>query len=216
MCGFPIVMASSYEQTFLSSLTERKRKRSDISEGLERLKNVSLSELSDLCSVLSKDDILWLLQAKVPNALRLAEITRVLPSAMPRATKNTLLAYYFKTFAAVGEIDLEKFVNVLLFCTADQQKSGNDVTEMEILAPPISNCLKCKSPLLAQNKMCTVTAFSLQKGGESAMKLSCRCKDCKLNYGYSMFGNAEEGFHFYEVQRPYVEASDDVFLDRSL
>ena len=75
--------------------------------------------------------ILCLLQAKVPNARRLAEIVRALPSAMPRATKNTLLAYYFKTFAAVGEIGLEKFVNVLLFCTADQQKSGNDVTEME-------------------------------------------------------------------------------------
>ena len=69
LCGFQVVMVSSYEQTFLSSLTERKKKRSDISEGLERLKNVSLSELSDLCSVLSKDDILWLLQAEVPNAL---------------------------------------------------------------------------------------------------------------------------------------------------
>ena len=82
LCGFRIVMASPCEQTFLSSLIERKRKRSDISEGLKRLKNVS--ELSDLWSVLSKDDILWLLQAKVPNALRLAEIVRALPSAMPR------------------------------------------------------------------------------------------------------------------------------------
>ena len=162
-----------------------------------------------VCSVLSKDDILWFLQAM------LAEIVRALPSAMPKAAKNTLLAYYFKTFAAFGEIDREKFVNLLLFCTADQQKSGNDVAEMEILAPPISNCTKCKSPLISQNKMCTVTVFTLQKV-QSAMKLSCRCKDCKLNYGYSMFGHAEEGFRFYEVQRPYVEASDDVFLDRSL
>ena len=150
-------MASPFEQTFLSSVTERKRKRSDITEALERLKNVSLSELSDLCSVLSKDDILWLLQAKVPNALRLAEIVRALPSAMPKAAKYTSLAYYFKTFAAVEEIDLEKFVNVLLFCTTDQQKSGNDVTEMEILAPPINSCRKCKSPLISQNKVCTVT-----------------------------------------------------------
>ena len=209
------MMASPFEQTFLSSITERKRKRSDISEGLERLKNVSLANLSDLCSVLSKDDILWLLQAKLPNALRLAEIVRALPSAIPKGAKNTLLNYYFKTFAVAGEIDREKFVNVLLFCTADEQKSGNDVTEMEILVPLISNCIKCKSPLISQNKMCTVTVFSLQKV-KSAMKLSCRCKDCKLNYGYSMFGNAEEGFHFYEVQHPYVEASDDVFLDRRL
>ena len=102
-------------------------------------KDLKMSHSQSLYSVLSKDDILWLLQAKVPNALRIAEIVCALPSAMPRAAKNALLAYYFKTFAAVGEIDREKFVNVLLFCTADQQKSGDDVTEIEILAPPISN-----------------------------------------------------------------------------
>ena len=199
------MMASPSEQTFLSTLIERKRKRSDISEGLERLKKVSLSDLSDLCSVLSKDEILWLLQVKVPHALRLAEIVRSLPSAMPKAAKNTLLAYYFQRFAPVGEIDREKFVNLLLFCTTEQQKSGSDFAETEILAPPVSNCIKCKSPLTSQNKMSTVTVFSLKKV-QPAMKLSCRCKDCKLNYGYSMFGNAEEGFRFYEVQRPYVEA----------
>lgn len=138
-----------------------------------------------------------------------------LPSAMPKAAKNTLLAYYLKMFAAGCEIDLEKFVSVLLSCTADQQQSGNDAMKMEILAPPISNCRKCKSPLISQNKMCTVTVFSLQNV-KTAMKLSCCCKDCKLNYGYSMFRNVGEGFHFYEVQRPYVEARDDVFLDRNL
>ena len=175
LCDFRIVMASQYEQTFLSSLTERKRKRYHISEGLERLKR-SHSQSCQICAL----DILWPLQAKVPNALRLAEIVCALPSALPRATKDTLLAYYFKTFAADGEIDREKFVNVLLFCTADQQKSGNGLTEMEILAPPISKCIKCKSLLISQHKMCTVTVFSLQKGGKSAMKLSCRCKDYKL------------------------------------
>jgi len=112
-------------------------------------------------------------------------------------------------------ITLETFVNVLLFCTADKQKSGKDVTEMEILAPLISNCIKWKAPLISPNKMCTVTVLSIQKV-KSAMKQSCHCKDCKSNYGYSMFGNAEEGFHFYQVQRPYEEASDDVFLERSL
>ncbi|KAJ7357512.1 hypothetical protein OS493_025029 [Desmophyllum pertusum] len=198
-------MASPFEQEFLANITERKRKRSDIQEGLERLKNVSVSELSDLCSVVSKEDILWLLQAKVPNALRLAEIVRAMPSAMPKATKNTLLAYYLNKFAtAVGEIDFDKFVNVLQFCTADQQqKSGSEVTEMEILAPPIRNCTKCKSPLISQNKMCTVTVFSLQNV-KSAMKLSCRCKECKLNFGYSMFGNVEEGYHFYQKSDPML------------
>ena len=93
--------------------------------------------------------------------------------------------------------------------------SCNGVREIEILAPPVTNCCNCKSLLIAQNKTGTVTVFS----GESlktAMKLSLRCKDCKLNYGYSMFGNIQEGYHFYKEERPYVEASDGVFMERRL
>ena len=48
------------------------------------------------------------------------------------------------------------------------------------------------------------------------MKLSSSCRDCKLNYGYAKFGNAEKGYQFYEEQRVYVEATDNVFLERSL
>ena len=209
-------MASLFEKAFLSGVTERKRKRCDIKEGLQRLKNVSISDLQDLCSTLDKEDILMIVQAKLPNAIRLAEIIRAIPSAMPKATKDTLLAYYFNKLGLAGDIDIERLVNVLLFCTADLPRiSCNGVREIEILAPPVTNCCNCKSLLIAQNKTGTVTVFS----GESvktAMKLSLRCKDCKLNYGYSMFGNIQEGYHFYKEERPYVEASDGVFMERSL
>ena len=67
-------MASPFEKAFLSGVTERKRKRCDIKEGLQRLKNVSISDLQDLCSALDKEDILMIVQAKLPNAIRLAEI----------------------------------------------------------------------------------------------------------------------------------------------
>ena len=62
------------------------------------------------------------------------------------------------------------------------------------------DCCNCESLLVAQNKICTVTVFS----GESvrtAMKLSLRCKDCKLNYGYSVFGNIQEGYHFLQRRK---------------
>ena len=51
---------------------------------------------------------------------------------------------------------------------------------------------------------------------KSAMKFSSCYKDCKLNYGYSKFGNAKNGYKFYEEKHVYVEATDNVFLDRSL
>ena len=69
-------MASPFEKAFLSDVTERKRKRCDIKEGLQRLKNVSISDLQALCSALDKEDILMIVQAKLPNAIRLAEIIR--------------------------------------------------------------------------------------------------------------------------------------------
>jgi len=64
-------MASSpFEQTFLSSVTK---------EGLQRLKHVLVSDFQDLCSALDKEEILMLVQAKLPDAIRLAEIIRAIP-----------------------------------------------------------------------------------------------------------------------------------------
>ena len=154
-------------------------------------------------------------QAKLSNAIWLAEIICAFPSAIPKVTKDTLLAYYFK-LGLVGDIDIEQLANVLLFCTADLPRSScNEVREIEILIPPVTNCCNCESLLVAQNKVCTVTVFS-GESARTAMKLSLQCKDCKLNYGYSMFGNIQEGYHFYKEERPCVEASDKVFMERSL
>ena len=51
---------------------------------------------------------------------------------------------------------------------------------------------------------------------KTALKLSSHCHHCKLNFGYSAFGNVEEGFNFYDEERPYIETSDEVYLERSL
>ncbi|KAJ7365735.1 hypothetical protein OS493_002451 [Desmophyllum pertusum] len=208
-------MASSFEQMFLSSISEKKRKRSDILEALEIMRNVSLSEISEMCSVLSKSDIIWLLQGKASNALQLAEIVRAIPLGMPKVTKKTLLNFYVQQYAKVDEIDEEHFANLLLFCTDGQPAACCDSQKVEILAPPISNCPKCQAVLTAQNKTCTVTVFCLQTV-KTALKLSSRCQHCKLNFGYSTFGNVEEGFNFYDEERPYIETSDEVYLERSL
>ena len=56
---------------------------------------------------------------------------------------------------------------------------------------------------MAQNQICSVTVFS-RNYVISAMKFYSCCKDCKLNYGYSKFWNAENGYKFYEEQHVYV------------
>ena len=208
-------MASPFEQMFISRVNERKRKRCDIKEALQTLKNVHVKDLQDLSSALDKEDILMLVQARVPYAIRVAEIIRAIPSATPKATKDTLIAYYLKKSGMTGDIEAQQLVNVLLSCTADLQQKMSPVAEIEILAPPVTNCCKCKSVLVAQNKVTSVTLFSMESV-KTALKLCLRCKDCKLNYGYSTFGNIEDGYHLYKETRPYVESSDEVFMERSL
>ena len=202
-----------FEAAFLENLSGRKRKRSDLLEALEVVKNVRLSELSQLRNVLSKDDLLWLMQLKIPNALKFADIVRSMPQVMPQAAKKTVLSFYYRKLCRIEEeIDLESCVSLLLLCTDDRQP---DVDDVEILAPPVNNCINCGKSLKTQNKMCTVTVFSMNTV-KTALKLSLRCQDCEINFGYSMFGNVSQGYRFYDEQRPYVEASDEVFLERSL
>ena len=86
---------------------------------------------------------------------------------------------------------------------------------MAILGPSVENCINCNKALVEQNQICLVSVFS-RNYVKSAMKFSSCYKDCKLNYGYSKFGNAKNGYKFYEEQHVYVEATDNVFLDRSL
>lgn len=116
-----------FEAAFLENLSGRKRKRSDLLEALEVVKNVRLSELSQLRNVLSKDDLLWLMQLKIPNALKFADIVRSMPQVMPQAAKKTVLSFYYRKLCKIEEeIDLESCVSLLLFCTDDRQPDVDD------------------------------------------------------------------------------------------
>ena len=204
---------SPFEAAFLENLSGTKRKRSDLLEALETVKNTSLSELSQLRNVIRKDDLLWLLQLKIPAALKLADIVRSMPQGMPQAARKIMQAFYFSKLCKEEEIDVESCASLLLFCT--DQRHPDVEHEVEILAPPVNTCTNCSKMLKAQNKMSNVTVFSMNTI-KTAMKLCLQCQDCDINYGYSMFGNGKKGYRFYDEERPYVEATDEVFLERSL
>ena len=204
------------ENLFLNNLRGRKRKRADISQALETVKSTSLAVLDDMRNTFNKGELLWLFQLKVPNALKLANIIREIPTALPKPTKKALLSYYCSKFTEIrGDLEVDRCVRLLQFLTEGIETHNYEQDAVEILAPPVDNCINCNKALAAQNQVCSVTVFS-KNHVKSAMKLSSSCRDCKLNYGYAKFGNAEKGYQFYEEQRVYVEATDNVFLERSL
>ena len=175
---------SPFEAAFLENLSGTKRKRSDLLEALETVKNTSLSELWQLRNVIRKDDLLWLLQLKIPAALKLADIVRSMPQGMPQAARKIMQAFYFSKLCKEEEIDVESCASLLLFCT--DQRHPDVEHEVEILAPPVNTCTNCSKMLKAQNKMSNVTVFSMNTI-KTAMKLCLRCQDCDINYGYSVW-----------------------------
>ena len=136
-------------------------------------------------NTLDKGDLLSLFKFKVPNALKLATIIREIPTALPKPAKKVLLAYYFSKYSEVrGEFEVERCVRLLNFLTEGLEIHNYEQEAVEILAPPVENCINCNKALVAQNQICSVTVF-LRNYLKSAMKFSSCCKDCNLNYGYS-------------------------------
>ena len=86
---------------------------------------------------------------------------------------------------------MESCVSLLLFCTDKRQPDVHH--DVEILAPPVNTCTNCSKSLKTQNKMCTVTVFSMNTI-KTAMRLSLHCQDCEINFGYSMFGTVNRGY----------------------
>ena len=137
--------------------------------------------------MLSKDDILWLLQAKVPNALRLAEIVCVLYHR-PCLGRLRILCW---PITSKHLPRLERSIgksSSMYYCFAPPisrnpamtlRKSKSSRHQSAIALSVNLRSFTFYSVKVSQNKMCTITVFSLQKV-KYAMKLSCRCKGCKL------------------------------------
>ena len=83
------------------------------------------------------------------------------------------------------------------------------------LVPPTTSCITCARSLTLHHEPVRVKCFTLS-GLHSGIKLSLRCRNCKLNYNYSQYGNKELGYRFYSKPREFVEASDVAYVDRDL
>ena len=91
---------------------------------------------------------------------------------------------------------------------------------VKFIAPPCGSCIKPSclyKQLTVHNNPVNALVFTFS-GPVSTTKISLRCQKCLTVYNYSMFGRKqrEEGEHFYHEERPLIEISDTVFIERNL
>ena len=102
---------------------------------------------------------------------------------------------------------------ILIYCPS--LIHGNTATSTRVLGPPLTCCLNCNQNLV-HNHVTDIKIYSFD-GVDRGKKVTLRCKDCKLLYNYSQFGNKhDQGFRFYSEPQPYIEVSDTVYFDRGL
>lgn len=77
----------------------------------------------------------------------------------------------------------------------------------EILFPLTEVCFECPDGLSLQSKPAHVIVFE-KEGSFPGIKFSLKCQHCKTHYGFSMYGNINDGYKYYEESWSYIEASN--------
>ena len=112
----------------------------------------------------------------------------------------------FRKFNAIQRFSYDEHIDAV------SKKAGFPLHR--ILCPPTEVCLLCGWSLSLRN-VAYITLFD-RETIVPGIKFLLRCQNCKVNYGYSMYGNTENGYKFYQEKRPYVEASNVTYLSRGL
>ena len=82
------------------------------------------------------------------------------------------------------------------------------------LVPPTKTCLTtgCDSQL-TKNHKCTQVIVCTPTGLETASCYNYRCRKCKSNYDYEMYGG-KSNMNYYSQERPYIKATQVLYIDR--
>lgn len=213
---------------FLHSRRESKRKRNTIENALDTLRSISITEISEQ-DIQNESDLLALLTAKLGlnTLLTVRQLVKLLPPITPsKLAEQTIQEAMKETFAEGLSLDevaiLKRLVlkceKFLKFSPEEVIKSCSNRTRLPlycVLYPPTENCTVCGRRLSVNGKPTHATVFQLT-GPIPAMKLTYKCQNCALNFGYAMYGNSNAGYKYYDARRPYVEASNVSYLDRKL
>ena len=93
---------------------------------------------------------------------------------------------------------------------------------IRILSPPVKDCLLCKESLSISNHPTQIVVHTLT-GPVMYSKYIFKCQRCRLIEKSKFnplhpdkYGNMSNGYMFYKEDIPYVKATNEVYLDRSL
>ena len=154
----------------------------------ERLAEMNADELPMNClSKLSDDEkICWLFSKY--GSTTVVNVCKAL-KAVPVTVTD---AQHLKFVQEISGINEEKVIILVKFITEACPGLIDMFTFQDfplILAPPVTHCYDCEQRLVS-NHTCQVRCFTTE-GLRVAMKVTLRCKDCKLAYNYSQFGSKE-------------------------
>ena len=103
---------------------------------------------------------------------------------------------------------------------------------MRVIASPVKSCLLCKEKLSVSNYPVQIVVHTLS-GPKIYSKYILRCPRCRLVekskfnpvnenqrqeifYHPDKYGNMKNGYMFYKQDIPYIRASNEVYLEKSL
>jgi hypothetical protein len=204
-------MASTSDnfRAHMGSLRAKKRMKAQIEDNLTGIRAATI------CSVNQADieAVLCVKHGLAPVAQLQSAVKRI-PPIISASYKNMLLEVTFKVLGLEYSIEEQNVIAEALLLPRDHG-NVNTVEENVFLSPPVEKCLKCNSHLSCHNKPSEVTVYKLS-GPTKALNICWKCVKCNINYNYCRFGNSDDGYHFYEEERPYIQATHCTFLDRQL
>ena len=194
-----------------------------------------VSKVKDLMNEINEDDLLstlddsdfaeWgqtlaVLKFSMPTIMYVIDVEAKLAPEIPEnvrifiGAEQTGLAveYYKKVSRIVGA------------CFSKELREKRDNEDGLVLAPPTSHCFECRRDDGSPHKLQMIQSVQQltwvnhwdMNGPKKKRKLALRCPNCRIVYRYSMYGNANEGFRFYDRRRAAIEATDENVLDRKL
>lgn len=207
---------------------ERKRKRDQIEDALHVLRSSTLQDLSSF-EFSKSDDLIAILCVKFgwKTVFVLGRLLTRLPQVIRANIEQRILAgSYFPEIEKMVTLDELHAVNDVLskcqeFIDFSYEKSVVAISENakiplhRILFPPTTVCMTCGWNLQIQSQPANVTIFEKDKP-LPGIKFTLKCRNCNCHYGYSMYGNGDEGYRFYETRRPYIESSNVTLVSRGL
>ena len=206
---------------------ERKRKRDQIEDALSVLRSISLQDLGNL-EFSKSDDLIALLCVKFgwKTVFVLGRLLSILPRVICGNIEQRILEGSFPELEKMVTLDELHALNDVLrtcqdFIDFSYEKSvvaisaNAKIPMHRILFPPTTTCFTCGWTLQMQSQPANVTVFEKDEP-LPGIKFNLKCRNCNCHYGYSMYGNNDEGYRFYEKRRPYIESSNVTFVSRGL